>query len=55
MNNTPPEKCPACDGTGTCPFCGGDGLDDQLEGDDKTCSECDGGGDCPDCNGEGTL
>ena len=47
-------ECPTCAGCGLCPFCGGEGTDDQREGDNKTCSECDGDGVCPECDGKGT-
>lgn len=42
------EKCPECEGDGTCKFCGGSGKDGEVD-----CSECDGDGDCMECGGSG--
>jgi hypothetical protein len=48
----PKIPCPACEGTGTCPRCGGSGGGDSAE---AMCPDCRGTGDCRRCEGEGTT
>jgi hypothetical protein len=43
--------CESCDGTGSCPDCGGDGV----TGEGEDCESCEGSGNCPECEGTGQV
>ena len=48
-------NCPACDGTGVCNMCYGDGKNPLDSNHQLPCTCCRGGGVCPRCHGRGTI
>lgn len=48
-----PDACTACDQSGVCPKCNGDGESDESPL--YPCSSCAGDGKCMTCEGEGTM